>query len=109
MNGIVGWARPAIAALVVPIAFFALHRVTPTHSYSPSAHPAADITQPSASHHPDTDWLMPPLEDDDDVVVDLIGNEVTPAVATYTIDASGSPYEVHSPQTELPRLGSPKS
>ena len=40
---------------------------------------------------------------------DLYGNEVTDAVATYTFDKSGSLYELHSPQTELPRLGIPKS
>jgi hypothetical protein len=34
---------------------------------------------------------------------------VTSAVAKYTFDATGSLYEVHSPQTELPRLQSPKS
>ena len=41
--------------------------------------------------------------------VDLLGNDVTEAVATYKLDATGSLYEEHSPQTELPRLGSPKS
>jgi hypothetical protein len=41
--------------------------------------------------------------------VDLYGNEVTDAVAKYTLDPAGSLYELHSPQTELPRLGSPKS
>ena len=41
--------------------------------------------------------------------VDLYGNEVDDAIATYSVDPAGSPYEVHSPQTELPRLGSPKS
>ena len=41
--------------------------------------------------------------------VDLNGNEVTEAVAKYKFDATGSLYETHSPQTELPRLGSPKS
>jgi hypothetical protein len=40
---------------------------------------------------------------------DVYGNEVTAAVATYEIDATGSLYELHSPQTQLPRLGSPKS
>ena len=43
------------------------------------------------------------------VVVDLYGNGVSPAVATYSLDALGSLYEEHSPQTELPRLGSPKT
>ena len=41
--------------------------------------------------------------------VDLYGNEVTDAVAKYKFDATGSLYETHSPQTELPRLASPKS
>ena len=41
--------------------------------------------------------------------IDLYGNEVTNAVAEYTVDPGGSLYELHSPQTELPRLGSPKS
>jgi hypothetical protein len=40
---------------------------------------------------------------------DMFGNEVTSAVATYKLDASGSLYEEHSPDTELPRLGSPTS
>ena len=46
---------------------------------------------------------------DDDESTDLYGNDVTPAVATYSLDAAGSVYELHSPQTEIPRLGSPKS
>ncbi len=41
--------------------------------------------------------------------IDLYGNEVDDAVATYSLDPAGGLYEVHSPQTELPRLGSPKS
>jgi hypothetical protein len=44
-----------------------------------------------------------------DGFTDLYGNEVTDAIATYTFDRSGSLYELHSPQTELPRLGIPKS
>jgi hypothetical protein len=41
--------------------------------------------------------------------MDLYGNEVSDAIATYTFDQAGSLYELHSPQTELPRLGIPKS
>jgi hypothetical protein len=48
-------------------------------------------------------------EDAADGFVDMYGNEVTDAVATYTFDKTGSLYELHSPQTELPRLGIPKS
>jgi len=47
--------------------------------------------------------------DEEDGKVDLYGNEVTSAVATYKLDATGSLYELHSPNTALPRLGSPKS
>ena len=53
--------------------------------------------------------LASSLETNEDGPVDLYGNEVTEAVATYRFDATGSLYETHSPQTELPRLGSPKS
>jgi hypothetical protein len=44
-----------------------------------------------------------------DVPVDLYGNEVTDAVARYKVDGTGTLYELHSPQTEVPHLGSPKS
>lgn len=46
---------------------------------------------------------------DTDERTDIYGNDVAPAVATYSVDADGAPYEVHSPHTEIPRLGSPKS
>jgi hypothetical protein len=44
-----------------------------------------------------------------DGFTDMYGNEINDAIATYTFDPSGSLYELHSPQTALPRLGSPKS
>lgn len=47
--------------------------------------------------------------DPNEAFTDLYGNEVSDAIATYTFDQSGSLYELHSPQTELPRLGIPKS
>jgi hypothetical protein len=46
---------------------------------------------------------------DEDEDVDAYGNEVTSAVATYSWDAAGSPYEVHAPQVDLARPASPKS
>ena len=39
---------------------------------------------------------------------DLYGNEVISAVAAYELDETGSLYEVHSPQMELPFLASPE-
>jgi len=60
-----------------------------------------------------TDGAIPPPHrppaSDSDAIVDLYGNEVNDAIATYTLDPAGSLYELHSPQTEVPRLGSPKS
>lgn len=49
------------------------------------------------------------LEQEDHSTADIFGNPVTSAVATYQLDAAGSLYELHSPQTELPRLAPPKS
>ena len=72
--------------------------------------PIADEARPDLPplpHGPLTDQMLKDAEEDG--VVDLYGNEVTPAVATYTFDDRGTLYEVHSPQTEVPRLGSPKS
>jgi hypothetical protein len=45
----------------------------------------------------------------DSPAIDAYGNEVTEAVATYKLDSSGDVYEEHSPQTEVPRLASPKT
>ena len=39
---------------------------------------------------------------------DLFGNEVEPAIADYRIDLRGTVYERHSPDTAVPKLGSPK-
>jgi hypothetical protein len=41
--------------------------------------------------------------------VDAYGNQVTNAVAEYSLDPDGALYERHAPQIELPHLGSPKS
>jgi hypothetical protein len=48
-------------------------------------------------------------EQDVTPIIDLHGNEVIDAVATYSLDPAGSLYEEHSPQTELPQLGVPQS
>jgi len=90
----------AAGALLMP------QLVTATHSV------------PAASKHEEPvsaiDLLAAPRdaiggETNEDEATDVYGNQVTPAVATYTLDAAGTPYELHSPQTQLPRLGSPKS
>jgi len=73
------------------------------------------VTLPATATAPASDQVdlpEPPAgarSEPDDAIRDLYGNDVTSAVAKYTFDATGSLYEVHSPQTELPRLKSPKS
>jgi hypothetical protein len=90
----------AVGALLTP------QLVTATHS----VRPAVEDVNSTAS----TDVFDVPLdpvdgEQNEDEATDVFGNRVTPAVATYQFDAAGSLYELHSPQTQLPRLGSPKS
>ena len=96
-----------VALLVLAMtALFAPHHVNPTHSIA-----AATPTPPT----PRQPVALPDGAASDDVgedfseLIDLYGNGVSPAVATYSLDALGSLYEEHSPQTELPRLGSPKT
>lgn len=71
--------------------------------------------QPVTPLDADRDSLTPgtaPRElelDDPDERLDLYGNPVSDGVAEYRLDSDGSVYELHSPHTELPRLGSPKT
>ena len=53
--------------------------------------------------------FTPAREREDEDEIDLYGNDVSDAVAKYKLDSDGSLYELHSPQTQLPRLGSPRS
>ena len=40
--------------------------------------------------------------------LDVYGNEIARPVARYRVDGRGTLYEVHSPQTEVPRLAPPR-
>jgi hypothetical protein len=105
VNRIAG-AGLGFALLVLALsALFTPHHVTPTHSIA--AMPVPPMPREPVARPDD-----PPSDDageDVDAPIDLYGNGVSPAVATYSLDALGSLYEEHSPQTELPRLGSPKT
>jgi hypothetical protein len=85
---------------VLAAAVFASRTITSTQPPLPPVYAAtpAGIDAPAD---------RPPA--DESGIVDLYGNEVTDAIATYRVDPAGSLYELHSPQTELPRLASPKS
>ena len=49
----------------------------------------------------------PLVLDDAPQRLDLRGNEISRPVARYRLDDTGTLYEEHSPQTELPRLKQP--
>ena len=65
--------------------------------------------QPVTSTHLTTPVLSASRDSADESDVDSYGNEVTPAVAEYSLDPAGNPYELHAPQIELPRLAAPQS
>jgi hypothetical protein len=68
------------------------------------------LREPAGSKLGEVSLTSAPQRGDDVYdAVDLYGNEVTAAVATYELDGSGELYELHSPQTELPQLAPPKS
>ena len=103
-------ARTALALVVPGVMVCALF--SPTILLRPHRTPLRGIELPTAS----SSLIDGPVRaddqsttDDGEGTVDLFGNEVTDAVAKYKFDRTGSLYELHSPQTELPRLGSPKT
>jgi hypothetical protein len=69
----------------------------------------AIVSRPAETVAPPSPGVNAPEQPESDATVDLYGNEVTSAVAKYSFDALGSLYELHSPQTEVPKLGPPKS
>ena len=77
---------------------------------SPIAASSAEITaQPLSAPHEVA--ATPSMESSGPLEprVDLLGNEVEDAVADYRVDLGGDVYERHSPETAVPRLGSPSS
>jgi hypothetical protein len=104
-----GVALRVVLVALVPITLGCtrLARLAP-ELIAPPRHDAA--IQPIASS---TDFLPPrtftPAREREDDEIDLYGNDVSDAVAKYELDSDGSLYELHSPETQLPRLGSPKT
>lgn len=104
--------------LVVAIPIFALGAiVAPQLSSLSRAEPLpATMPPPSTEDLPAAapDTTSDPVDqndqnDDSESELDLYGNEVTSAVAKYKFDGTGALYELHSPQTEVPKLAPPKT
>ena len=93
-----GWT---VAAIMPFIAVAALLTPRPVTFSLP-----ADVNANDALAVPDSPPVYP---DQEEGPADVFGNPVTDAVARYKFDATGSLYELHSPQTEVPKLGPPKT
>jgi hypothetical protein len=69
----------------------------------PVASSSASLIDPEASAGADARAM----DDDAPQRLDVRGNEIARPVARYQVDERGSLYEVHSPETEVPRLKAP--
>jgi hypothetical protein len=76
---------------------------------TPPGHAAAAHPVASSGTDPLPRRSLSPAREHEDDDIDLYGNDVSEAVAKYKLDSDGSLYELHSPQTQLPRLGSPRT
>jgi hypothetical protein len=65
--------------------------------------------QPVTASRPQPPVVAASRDSANEPPLDAYGNEITNAVAEYSLDPTGTLYELHMPQVELPRLGSPKS
>jgi hypothetical protein len=111
-------ARRVVWVALVPIMIGSV-RLAP-ELIAPRHHPAAGAPTienrassgnllPSSTEPLPPRSFSPAREREDDNDIDLYGNDVSDAVAKYKLDSDGSLYELHSPQTQLPRLGSPRT
>jgi hypothetical protein len=99
-----------LASVIVACVGYAPWLVTPSHLGSGRAQakrsPAnLDVDRTGLNSNSEDDSAVKDVPD----AVDLYGNEVTDAVAKYQLDETGTLYELHSPQTEVPRLKPPKT
>lgn len=94
----------ALVPIMIGCARLAPELIAPARAHASAKSIASSNTEPL---HPRE--FEVPREREGDGDLDLYGNDVTDAVAKYKLDSDGSMYELHSPQTQLPRLGSPKT
>lgn len=92
---------PAVANWLTPLG---PSRVLPGAALRPAfVPPASARVLPSPVVDSDT-----AVESDAPRRLDVYGNEIARPVARYRVDDRGTLYEVHSPQTEVPRLAPPR-
>jgi hypothetical protein len=105
-------ARVALKTVVAIVAMILIATTSPLLAPQPpidSGTSTSTSVLPSSTERP-VPYAQPDAPGtDEETATDLYGNDVTAAVARYKLDATGSLYEAHSPQTQLAKLGSPKS
>jgi hypothetical protein len=82
---------------------FTTPRPYEAHTPPPAASSSASLIDPGAM----TEAESSAADSDAPHQLDVRGNEIARPVARYRVDERGSLYEVHSPETEVPRLKSP--
>jgi hypothetical protein len=98
----------ALIPMVIGYARVAPRLTTPPHQSIVNPAQSGTLLPSSTEPLPQRNFA-PAREREDEDEIDLYGNDVSDAVAKYKLDSDGSLYELHSPQTQLPRLGSPRS
>jgi hypothetical protein len=104
LRKVLGFTVAAVLPFLIAVALLTPRGVTaslPDSRPDQDAGPAGQMTVGAPS--------PAPADEREDGPADLLGNPISDAVARYKFDATGSLYELHSPQTELPRLAAPKS
>ena len=112
MSGVKRKTLVVTGPVILACAVFAPHLVTRSHfaTEPQKAPPAVDLRRTSLwSDTANGGAQVNDMPENMPENLDLYGNEVTDAVAKYRFDASGSLYELHSPQTEVPKLAPPKT
>ncbi len=99
-----------LLALLMALTVGALHgwaRLTMTRLPRPAPPLRAAMRGDAAAD--DLLSMLPSATVETQTTIDLFGNEVDHALATYRIDRAGGTYEVHSPETAVSHLRPPKS
>lgn len=94
----------AVVCLVVPP--LVVNWLVPVPATASVRHAGGVVDVPQPAREDARERFVPDLETPKRI--DIYGNEIANPVARYRVDDHGTLYEVHSPETEVPRLGPPR-
>ena len=113
MSGVLSTLRASVLLMAIVIVAclpsVAVEWLTAPWLRSPAvAYPAERSSSIAGDAFPTLPPEPPAVEDEPVSEYDLRGNEILRPVERYSIDHRGTLYELHSPQTEIPRLSPPE-